>query len=79
MTLTVSTLSVDWVLFEAGTEHQHLVIFENKEFGSMMALDGVIQPTERDEFIYHEMLIHLPLFAHGITKRLLIIGGGDGG
>ena len=72
-------LAVDRVLFEADTKHQHLVIFENKEFGRMTALDGVIQPTERDEFTYHEMLIHLPLFAHGITKRVLIIGGGDGG
>ena len=70
--------TLDKVLFKAGTEHQHLVIFENKEFGRMMALDGVIQPTERDEFIYHEMLIHVSLFAHGNAKRVLIIGGGDG-
>ena len=72
-------VTVDRVLFEAGTKHQHLVIFENKEFGRMMALDGVIQPTERDEFIYHEMLTHVPLFAHGNAKCVLIIGGGDGG
>ena len=71
--------TVDKVLFKAGTKHQQLIIFENKEFGRMMALDGVIQTTERDEFIYHEMLIHVPLFAHGNAKRLLIIGGGDGG
>ncbi len=71
--------TIDKLLFEAGTAHQHLVIFENKEFGRMMALDGVIQTTERDEFIYHEMLAHVPLFAHGNAKRVLIIGGGDGG
>ena len=71
-------LTVDRILFEEGTKHQHLVIFENKEFGRMMALDGVIQPTERDEFIYHEMLTHVPLFAHGNAKCVLIIGG-DGG
>ena len=71
--------TVDRVLFEAGTEHQHLVIFENQEFGRTMALDGAIQTTERDEFIYHEMLTHVPLFAHGNAKRVLIIGGGDGG
>ena len=70
---------VDQVLFEAGTEHQHLVIFENREFGRMMALDGVIQTTERDEFIYHEMLTHVPLISHGNARRVLIIGGGDGG
>ncbi len=67
------------VLFENKTEHQHLVIFESTSFGRVMALDGIIQTTERDEFIYHEMLAHVPLFAHGKAKDVLIIGGGDGG
>lgn len=67
------------VLFESKTEHQNLVIFESGSFGRVMALDGVIQTTERDEFIYHEMLAHTPLFAHGNAKNVLIIGGGDGG
>ncbi|ACV26548.1 polyamine aminopropyltransferase [Kangiella koreensis] len=70
---------VDEVLFESKTEHQHLIIFKNEQFGHVMALDGVIQTTEKDEFIYHEMLTHVPLFAHGNAKRVLIIGGGDGG
>ncbi|GAB3375736.1 polyamine aminopropyltransferase [Spongiibacter taiwanensis] len=67
------------ILFENKTEHQHLVIFESTSFGRVMALDGIIQTTERDEFIYHEMLAHVPLFAHGQAKDVLIIGGGDGG
>lgn len=67
------------VLFESKTDHQHLVIFESTSFGRVMALDGVIQTTERDEFIYHEMLAHVPLFAHGGAQDVLIIGGGDGG
>lgn len=67
------------ILFESRTEHQHLVIFESASFGRVMSLDGVIQTTERDEFIYHEMLAHVPLFAHGAAKDVLIIGGGDGG
>jgi len=46
--------------------------------GRVMALDGVVQTTERDEFIYHEMMTHVPLLAHGAAKRVLIIGGGDG-
>lgn len=71
--------SVDKVYFENKTEHQHLVIFENAKFGRVMALDGIIQTTEADEFIYHEMLTHVPLMAHGNVKRVLIIGGGDGG
>lgn len=70
---------IDEILFESKTEHQHLIIFSNEQFGRVMALDGVIQTTEKDEFIYHEMLTHVPLFAHGNAKRVLIIGGGDGG
>ena len=70
---------IDRLLHEVRTEHQHLVIFENERMGRVMALDGVIQTTEADEFIYHEMLTHVPLFAHGQAKRVLIIGGGDGG
>ncbi|MDH1011211.1 polyamine aminopropyltransferase [Pseudomonas nicosulfuronedens] len=71
--------SVDRMLHEVRTEHQHLVIFENARMGRVMALDGVIQTTEADEFIYHEMLTHVPVLAHGAAKRVLIIGGGDGG
>lgn len=71
--------SVDRMLHEVRTEHQHLVIFENTRMGRVMALDGVIQTTEADEFIYHEMLTHVPILAHGAAKRVLIIGGGDGG
>ena len=71
--------AVDKVYFENKTDHQHLIIFENARFGRVMALDGIIQTTEADEFIYHEMLTHVPLMAHGNVKRVLIIGGGDGG
>lgn len=70
---------MDEVLFEARTDHQHLVIFNNAQWGRVMALDGVIQTTEKDEFIYHEMMVHVPMLAHGAAKRVLIIGGGDGG
>lgn len=69
----------DEVLHEENTDEQHLVIFENELFGRMMALDGVTQVTERDEFIYHEMMTHVPILAHGRARRVLIIGGGDGG
>jgi spermidine synthase len=70
---------IEKMLHEVRTEHQHLVIFQNPRMGRVMALDGVIQTTEADEFIYHEMLTHVPLLAHGAAKRVLIIGGGDGG
>ncbi|MCF6766339.1 polyamine aminopropyltransferase [Thiotrichales bacterium 19S3-7] len=67
------------ILFENKSDFQHLVIFENPHFGRVMALDGIIQTTEKDEFIYHEMLTHTPIIAHGNAEDVLIIGGGDGG
>ncbi|QEY59027.1 polyamine aminopropyltransferase [Pseudomonas sp. C27(2019)] len=70
---------IDKMLHEVRTEHQHLVIFENAKMGRVMALDGAIQTTEADEFIYHEMLTHVPILAHGAVRNVLIIGGGDGG
>ena len=70
---------VDEVFFEHRTDHQHLLIFRNSRFGRVMTLDGVVQTTERDEFIYHEMLAHTPILAHGKARRVLIVGGGDGG
>ena len=71
--------SVEDVYFEEKTEHQHIIIFHNSKFGRVMALDGIIQTTERDEFIYHEMLTHVPVFGHGAAENVLIVGGGDGG
>jgi spermidine synthase len=68
---------VDKVLYEMHTEHQHLVLFEQPFFGKMLILDGATQITMRDEFIYQEMMAHVPLFAHGTAREVLIIGGGD--
>lgn len=73
------TFDVEEVLFENRTDHQHLMIFRNKMFGRVMVLDGIIQTTEGDEFIYHESLAHTPIFAHGNVHSVLIVGGGDGG
>ncbi len=70
---------VEQVLFEQKTQQWHLSIFENKTFGRVMALNGAIQTTQKDEFVYHEMMTHVPIIAHGKAKRVLIIGGGDGG
>ena len=73
------SLKVDRVLYEDRSEFQHIVIFENALFGRVLTLDGVVQTTEKDEFCYHEMIVHVPMVAHGAAKRVLIIGGGDGG
>lgn len=66
-------------LYRGRSEFQELEVFETKALGRVLTLDGIVQTTEADEFIYHEMLTHLPLFAHGGALEVLIVGGGDGG
>ena len=73
------SLRVDELLYDSNTEHQRLKVFQNGQFGRILTLDDVVQTTEGDNFIYHEMLTHVPILAHGAAKRVLIIGGGDGG
>ena len=71
--------AADRVLHETRTKHQHLVLFRNRRFGKMLMLDGATQVTTKDEFIYHEMMTHVPILAHGKVREVLIIGGGDCG
>jgi spermidine synthase len=73
------TYKVERVLYEMQTEHQHLILFEHQFFGKMLMLDGATQVTTKDEFVYHEMMTHVPIFAHGGAKDVLIVGGGDCG
>ncbi|WP_323768738.1 polyamine aminopropyltransferase [Antarctobacter sp.] len=73
------SLTVDKLLYDNETDHQRLRVFENGTFGRVLTLDDVIQTTEGDNFIYHEMLTHVPILAHGAAKRVCIVGGGDGG
>ncbi|MGY6632290.1 MAG: polyamine aminopropyltransferase [Alkalilacustris sp.] len=73
------SLRVDRVLYDSATDHQRLRLFENARFGRVLTLDNVVQTTEADNFIYHEMMAHVPILAHGAARRVLIIGGGDGG
>ncbi|HEX2944222.1 MAG TPA: polyamine aminopropyltransferase [Rhodopila sp.] len=61
------------------SDFQDIAIFESYTHGRVMVLDGVIQITEADEFVYQEMLTHVPLLAHGAAENVLIIGAGDGG
>jgi spermidine synthase len=70
---------IDEILHESNNGSQHLRLFRNEIFGHVLTLNGVIQTTERDEFVYHEMLAHTPILAHGAAHDVLIIGGGDGG
>jgi spermidine synthase len=81
------TLYPDWgqrflvtrELARVKSDFQDIVIFQSPSFGRVMVLDGVIQITEADEFVYQEMLTHVPLLAHGSAEKILIIGAGDGG
>jgi spermidine synthase len=72
-------LKIDRVLYQSGDGLQDLVVFENPRFGRVLCLDGVVQTTEGDEFVYHEMMTHVPILAHGAAQDVLIVGGGDGG
>jgi spermidine synthase len=75
----VQSMEIEEQIFNGKTDYQDIVIFENPELGRILALDGIIQTTEGDEFIYHEMLNQVPLLAHSNPKSVLVIGGGDGG
>lgn len=70
---------VNEVLCEEKTEYQNLMIVETQEFGRALVLDGAVQTTERDEFIYHEMISQVAMHAHPNPRRVLVVGGGDGG
>lgn len=61
------------------TQYQDLAIVDSEVFGRMLILDGIVQTTIKDEFVYHEMISHIPLFTHPNPKKVLVVGGGDGG
>jgi spermidine synthase len=67
------------MLLDEHTDYQHIQIVKTDFFGNVLLLDGVIQLTELDNAGYHEMIVHIPMLAHNNPKRVLIVGGGDGG
>ena len=73
------SLKVKKVLDHHRSDFQDVLVFESETYGTVLVLDGVIQVTERDEFAYQEMIAHLPLYAHENPRKVLVIGGGDGG
>jgi spermidine synthase len=70
---------IDKLQFQGKTPYQDVLIFDNAIYGRVVVLDGIIQLSERDEFIYHETISHPILFSHPNPQKILIIGGGDGG
>lgn len=73
------SIRVNRQLYSVQSDYQRIDVFDTKEFGKVLALDGYVMMTERDEFIFHEMLVHLPMAVHPNVRKVLIIGGGDGG
>ena len=73
------SIKVDKQIYSAQSEFQRIDVFESQEFGRFLTLDGYMMLTERDEFIYHEMITHVPMAVHPNVKNVLVIGAGDGG
>ncbi|KAF8016245.1 hypothetical protein BT93_H1679 [Corymbia citriodora subsp. variegata] len=73
------SLKVEKILFQGKSDYQNVMVFQSSTYGKVLVLDGVIQLTERDECAYQEMITHLPLCSIPNPKKVLVIGGGDGG
>lgn len=73
------TTRVKETLFTGKSEFQDVAVVDSYQFGRMLVLDGVFQTSIAEEFVYHEMIAHVPLYMHPNPKRVLVIGGGDGG
>ena len=73
------SIKVDRQLMTMQSEFQRIDIFESNEFGRILTLDGYLMVTEKDEYIYHEMITHVPMATNPDIKNVLVVGGGDGG
>lgn len=73
------TYKIKETLVRKQTEFQDLAIVDTYCFGRMLLLDGIVQTTIEDEYVYHEMIAHIPLFTHPNPEKVLVVGGGDGG
>lgn len=76
---TKFSIKIDRQLYHAQSDFQRIDIFESGDFGRFLALDGFLQLTEKDEFIYHDMITHIPMAVHKEARDILVIGAGDGG
>lgn len=73
------TVGLKKLLFSKQSDYQLVEVYETDTWGNLMTIDGMVMLSERDEFVYHEMISHVAMFTHPNPKRVLIIGGGDGG
>lgn len=67
------------LLFKGKSDYQTVEVYDTESHGRMLLIDGLLMTSERDEFVYHEMIAHVPLFVHPKPRRVLVVGGGDGG
>ncbi|ERN05918.1 hypothetical protein AMTR_s00006p00268590 [Amborella trichopoda] len=79
MSREAHSLKIEQIIFQGKSLYQDIMVFQSSTYGKVLVLDGVIQCTERDEFAYQEMITHLPLCSIPNPKKVLVIGGGDGG
>ncbi|XVE58391.1 hypothetical protein DITRI_Ditri04bG0166100 [Diplodiscus trichospermus] len=73
------SLKVESILYKEQSDYQEVLVFESSTYGKVLVLDGIVQLTEKDEFAYQEMIVHLPLCSIPSPKTVLVVGGGDGG
>lgn len=73
------SIKVDKPLYSGQSEFQRIDVFNSHEFGNVFTLDGLMMVTEKDEFIYHDMIVHVPMATNSKIKKVLVIGAGDGG
>jgi len=73
------SIKIDKPLYSGQSEFQRIDVFNSKEFGNFFTLDGLMMVTEKDEFIYHDMIVHVPMATNAKIKNVLVIGAGDGG
>ncbi len=73
------SIKVESQLYSGQSDFQRIDVFESKEFGKFFTLDGLMMVTEKDEFIYHDMIVHVPMATNPEIKKVLVIGAGDGG
>ena len=73
------SIKVKNLLYTGQSPYQKIDVFDSEEFGRFLTLDGLMMLTEKDEFIYHDMIVHVPMAVNPNIKRVLVIGGGDGG
>lgn len=67
------------ILYATQSEYQKISVYETEDFGRLLTLDDLVMLTTKDEYIYHEMISHVPMLTHGNASKVLVIGGGDGG